>query len=125
MPSLERYADLAVGLEPADARTVPGTRIDNNEGTARLVKVNRLWRDDPNKDVIDWPRKRPPVDDKLHFILEHVRRGLGQMLAILIATLAHHVQKQHASLRGIDKVFERRRKDAKRWRERTTEILAG
>ena len=124
MPGLECYTDLAVGFEPADARAVPGTRIDNNERAARPVKVNRLGRDYTDEDVVDWPLKGPSVDDKLDFIVKHMRRGLGQMFAILIAALAHHFQIQHASLRGIDKIFERRRKDAKHWRELATRIPA-
>jgi hypothetical protein len=124
MPSLKRHTNLAVGLEAADTRAVPGTGVDDNEGTARLVNVHRLGRDNPHQNVVDWSLKCPPVDDKIYFIVEHMRRSLGQMFAILIAALAHHAPIQHASLRGIDKIFECRRKDAKRRRELTNRILA-
>jgi hypothetical protein len=50
-------------------------------------------------------------------VIEHVRRTLRQMLAILIAALAHDIPEQHAALRGIDHVFQGRGKYAERLRE--------
>src|SRR5215510_13291400 len=120
----ERYADFAVGLESPDAGAMPGARVDNNKRTTRRVKLNRRGRDDPGKGIIDRSRQCPSVDDELRLIVQDVRRGLGQMLVILIAALAHHVEEQHATLRGIDQIFERRRKDPEIWRELTARILA-
>ena len=42
MPGLERDADLAVGLEAADARAVPGARVDHDEGPAGRDRFRRL-----------------------------------------------------------------------------------
>src|SRR5262245_50126327 len=46
------------------------------------------------------------------------------MLVILIAALTHHVQEKHATLRGIDHVLERRRKNPEIWHQLTAWILA-
>jgi hypothetical protein len=105
MPGLERNADLAVGLESADARAMPGARIDDDERPARRIDFDASWRDDSHQSVVDRPSKRSAVDEKLHLVVEHVRSGLSQMLAILIAALAHDIPEQHAALRGIDHVF--------------------
>src|SRR5215475_2218171 len=43
VPSLERDANFAVGLEATDARPVPRTRIDDNERTKGRIDSSRLW----------------------------------------------------------------------------------
>ena len=57
MAGLERDADLAVGLEAADARAVPGARIDHDERTAGRIDGHALRRDDAHEAVIDRPRR--------------------------------------------------------------------
>ena len=101
MPGLERDADFAVGLEAADAGTVPGARIDDDERPARRIDFDPPRRNDPHEAVVDRPIERAAVDDELDLVVEHVRSGLGQMFAILIAALAHHVPEQDAALRGV------------------------
>ena len=49
MSGLERDADFAVGLEAADAGTVPGARIDDDERPARRDRSRRLAAERP------WP----------------------------------------------------------------------
>src|SRR5262249_56782246 len=88
MPSVKRHADFAIGLEAANTRAVPGTWIDDNERSAPRVNLNRPRRDDAGQDVIDPAVERPAVDNKLYLVLKHVRRRLGQMFRIMIATLA-------------------------------------
>ena len=41
VPGLHRHADLAVGLEAADAGAVAGARIDDDEGTLQRVDRRR------------------------------------------------------------------------------------
>src|SRR5262245_45411546 len=53
-----------------------------------------------------------------------MRRGLGQIFMKLIPTLAHHVQEKHATLRGIDQIFEGWRKDPEGRRELSVRSLA-
>ena len=117
MAGLERHADLAVGLEAADAGAMPGARIDDDERPARRIDFDALRRNDPHQRVVDRPLERAAVDDELDLVVEHMRSGLGQMLAVLVAALAHDVPEQDAALRRVDHVFHGWRKHAKR-RER-------
>ncbi len=107
MPGLERNADLAVGLEAADARTVSGARIDDDERTARRIDLDALRRHDPHQNVVDRPVQLPAVHHEFHLVVEHVRGGLRQVLAVLIAALAHDVPEQHAALGRIRHVLDR------------------
>ena len=125
MPGLERDADLAVGLEAADARAVPGARIDDDEGPARRVDLDALRRNDPHERIVDRPLERAAVDDELDLVVEHMRRGLGQMLAILVAALPHDIPEQDAALRGIDHVFHSGGKHAQRATCRSREPQRG
>ena len=124
MAGLEGDADLAVGLEAADAGAVPGARIDHDKGAPRRIDRDALRRDDAHEGVIDRPLERAAVDDELGLVVEHVRRGLGEMLAILVAALAHHVEEQEAALRGVDHVFDRRSKGTRGRRNRRFGWLA-
>ena len=115
MPGLERDADFAVGLEAANARTVSGARIDNDERPALRIDLDALRRNDPHEGIVDRPLERAAVDDELHLVIQHMRGGFGQMFAILIAALAHDVPEQDGALRGVDHVFHGRRKQRRTW----------
>ena len=105
MAGLEGDADLAVGLEAADARTVPGARIDDDERSPCWIDLDAFGRDHLHQSIVDRPLERAAVDDKLDLIVENMRGGLCQMLAILVAALAHDVPEQDAALRRIDHVL--------------------
>ena len=62
MAGLEGDADLAVGLEAADARAVPGARIDDDERTPRRIDLNALRRNDAHERVVDRPFERAAID---------------------------------------------------------------
>ncbi len=47
MAGLERDADLAVGLEAADAGTMPGARVDDDERPPRRIDLDARRRNDP------------------------------------------------------------------------------
>ena len=122
MPRLERHADLAVGLEAADARAMPGARVDDDERPPRRIELDGRRRHHFHEGVVDRTIKRPAVDEELDLVVEHVRSGLGQVLAVLVAALAHHVPEQHAALRGIHHVLhgggkhsERRKRAGRCW----------
>jgi hypothetical protein len=112
MSRLERNADLAVSLEAADARSMPGARIDDDERAAGRVGRDALWRDDAHEAVIDRPLELAAVHHELEGEVEHVRDGLGQMRTVLVAALAHHVPVQDAALCRVDRVLHGRRKRA-------------
>jgi hypothetical protein len=48
MAGLQGHADFAVVLHAADARTVPGARIDDNERPLRRVDRGARRRHDPH-----------------------------------------------------------------------------
>ena len=108
MAGLEGDADLAVGLEAADARPVPGARIDDDEGATPRIDLHARRRDDTRKRVVDRPLERAAIDHELGRVTQHVRRELSHMLVVLVAALPHHIQEQDAPLRGVDHVLSRR-----------------
>ena len=67
------------------------------------------------------------VDEQLDLIIEHVWSALRQMLAILVAPLAHDVPEQDAALRGIGQIVHGRSKYAERRKrvDRRWLLLAG
>ena len=97
---------------PCPARgstTTNGRRVGSISTPAR--------RHDAHQPVIDRPLERAAVEDQLDLVVEDVRRRLRQMLAILVAALAHDVPEQDAALRGIDHVFDRRARTVRRTKQ--------
>ncbi len=79
MAGLERDADLAVGLEAADARAMAGARIDDDERPAGRIDFDAFRRNDPDERVVDRPLERAAVDDEFHRVFEHVRRDFARV----------------------------------------------
>src|SRR5262249_47720023 len=101
-------ADFAVGLETPDARSVPGTRIDDHKRPAFRVDLDTFGRDHAYEAVIDRPLKRGAADHEFDLVVEDVGHSLGEVLAVLIAALAHHVPKQQGTLGSVGHVFDSR-----------------
>ncbi len=112
MTGLERDADLAVGLEPTDARAVARAGIDDHEGPTVLVDLDPLRRHDPDERVVHRALEPPAIDDQLHLVVEDIRRGLGEARPIGIAALTHDVPKQYRPLGGVRHVVDAWRKSA-------------
>ena len=108
MTGLHGDADFAVGLEAANPGAMTRARIDDDERTAIEIDLHALWRDDAHQDVVDGRFEFPAVDDQFHGVIQDMRRGLGDVLAVLVSALAHDVEEQHAALAGIDHVFHGR-----------------
>ena len=106
MPCLHGNADFAVRLEAADARPMAGARIHHHEWPTRGIDLNSRRRNNAHQQVIDRPLQRPAVHHQLGLIVEDMGNLLGEMVAILIAALAHHVAEQDAALGCIYHVFE-------------------
>ena len=98
MAGLEDDADLAVGLEAADAWTVSGARIDHDKRPARRIDLDAGRRDHPRQAVVDRPFQRAAIDDQFDLVVQNVRRRLGGMLTERIAPLPHDVEKQNATV---------------------------
>ena len=97
MAGFECNADLAVGLEAADAGTVAGSRIDDDEWPQLRIDLDAVGRNDAHKGIIYRPIELAAVHDQFDLVVEHVRRGFGHVLAILIAALTH--TSQNSTLR--------------------------
>ena len=78
MPGLHRDADLAVGLEAADARAVAGARVDDDERPLPGVDLHPLGRDDAGEQVVDRAGEGAAVEDELGLVVEDVRRELAR-----------------------------------------------
>ena len=103
----QRDADLALLLEAADARTVPGARIDDDERP--LSQVGRLARlgFDAHQCIVDRALELSAIQN--HLVVEHEHRRLAGPVVLdrLIAALAQHVPEQDLALHGVDPVFPR------------------
>jgi hypothetical protein len=114
MAGLQRNADFTVGFETTNARAVPGARVHDNEGPQLRIDLNACGRNNPHETIVHGPLERTSVDDRLNFVIEHMRSGLRHVFAVLVSALTHHIPKQNAALGGVDRVLHRGRKYAKR-----------
>ena len=65
MAGTHRHAELAVGLEAADARPVPGARIDHHERALQRIDRHPGRRLDPHQQVVDRLVERAAVQHQL------------------------------------------------------------
>src|SRR5262245_33017875 len=96
MAGLHGNPDFTVGFETANAWPVPGTGVDNDERPARLVDCNAVRRNDAHEGVIDGTRKGAAVENEFSLVVQHMRCGLGEMLAVGVPSLTHNVPEQNA-----------------------------
>ena len=75
MAGLHRHADLAVGLEAADAGAVAGARVDDDEGPLQRVDVDAFGRNDSYERVIDRALEPAAVEHDLGLVVEQVGGG--------------------------------------------------
>ena len=101
MPGLQHLADLALMLHPANARPLPGTRIENDERTLARIHRNAGRRPDANEDVIHRAIKRPSVQHHLETEVQDRGRYPFLLFLIAVAALAQDVQCQNPTLPSI------------------------
>ena len=104
MPRFQRHADLAVGLEAADARAMPGARVHHHEGAFYRVDHHALGRLDAHQKIIHRSRQGAPVTDQIRLEAQHVRHGFRIVRCRLFGSLAHHVHEQHGALTGVRRI---------------------
>src|SRR5512140_780509 len=90
MRGIQGDPDLAVRLEPADPWTMAGAWVNDNEGPAGQIDLDTFWGNDADEYIGHWPLKGTAVDDNFEWVAQDVRRVVGGLLAILIASFAHH-----------------------------------
>ena len=98
---LKRHADFALGLEPADAGPVTGTRIDDDERPLLLIDLDAFRRSDAGQEIIHGMRKLASVHNEFDAELENVRSGLGGVLLVLFASLLQDVEEKNPALPSI------------------------
>ena len=86
----------------------PARGSTTTNGRRFEIDFDTLGRNDAHQRVVDRLVQLAAVDDQFGGILQDMRRGLGDVFAILVAALTHDVQEQHAALSGIDHVFHGR-----------------
>ena len=107
MAGLKGDADLALRLEAANAGSMAGARIDDDEGPLLLIDLDAFRRRDAGQNVVDRTRKLAPVHDELGAEFENVRGWLGGVLLVLLAPLLHDVEEKDPALPGIDPIRPR------------------
>jgi hypothetical protein len=108
VPGLHGDTDFAIGLEAANAGTMAGARINHDERSTPRINLDALRGNDPHKRVIDRLLEISAVDDQFSGVTQYMWRGLCYVVTILVAALAHDIEKQHAALPGIHHVFDGR-----------------
>ena len=105
MAGMHRHAEFAVGLEAADARPVPGTRIDHHERALQRIDHHPGRRLDPHQQIVDRPGEGAAVQHQFGVEAQHMRHRLVLLRVVLVAALAHHVPEQDGALPGIHPVL--------------------
>ncbi len=100
-------ADLAVGLEAANAGAVAGARVDDHVGPFPVQNLDTLRRNDFEQHVIDRRREIAPVHHRLVVVNEHRRRARRFMRDVVIAALAQNIERQDGAFDGVTGVFFR------------------
>ena len=105
MAIVQGDADLAVGLEAADAGAMAGARIDDHIGPLPVVHLDALRRDDLQQHVIARAGQGVPVHRDFVVVDQHRRRAGGFMGDVVVAALAQHVERQHVALRRVLRMY--------------------
>ncbi len=100
----QRDADLAVGLEAADAGAVPGARIDDHVGALPALHLDPLGREDFEQHLVGRAAQGLAVEDHLVIVDEHRRRAGRLVGRVLVGALAKHVKGEREALRGVGRV---------------------
>ncbi len=99
-------ADLAVGLEAANAGAMAGARIDDDDRALGGVDRQALWRGDADQAIVDRAGQIGAGQDDLAVEIQHMGHAFGQMRLILVAALALDVGEQDGALQRVDAIVE-------------------
>jgi hypothetical protein len=101
----QRHADLGVRLEAADARSMAGARIDDDERSQCLVGRDAGGRDDPHQRVVHRMFEFASVGQHLVLVRKQRRLAGSLVLDVSVAALAQRVPKERGPLPEIDRVL--------------------
>ena len=108
MAGAHGHADLAVGLEAADAGAVPRARIDHDKGPLQRIDHHAGRWLDPDQQVVDRFDESTRVQHQFSVEAEHMRHRLGFLRVVLLAALSQHIPEQDGALRCIGCVVAKR-----------------
>ncbi len=98
--------DLTVGLHAADARAMPGARIEHDERPLSWVEFDPHRRQDANEAVIDGALELAPSHHQFEFEVQDVRNLLGGMFEVVVAALAQDVEEKDRALPRVDPIID-------------------
>ncbi|MNN36633.1 hypothetical protein D3C81_1505360 [compost metagenome] len=104
MPRTQGHADLGIVLEAADARAMPGARVEDQVGAPLRVHLHPGRRQDAQQGVVDRALEAAPVQHGLVVEVQQRRLALLQVLQIVVAALAQGVPEQQRALGNVDAV---------------------
>ncbi len=93
-------------LKPPMPGPWPARGSTTTKGRRVRIDLDARRRNDAHQQVIHRPLQRPAIHHQLGLVVEDVWHRFGEMFAILVAALAHHVEEQHAALGRIRHVFK-------------------
>ncbi len=102
---MQRYPDLGIVLEAADAGTVASARVDDHVRAALGIHRDALWRNDAQQRVVDRTLERATVHHDLIVEAQHRRQSLPLVLEEVVAALAQRVPEEDGALREVDAVL--------------------
>ena len=101
----ESDPDFAVLLHAADAGTVAGSRIEDDERALHRINLDAGRRHDPEESVIDGPLEAAPVENGLKLEVQDVRRRPRKIFKMVVPAAAEHVEEQDRTLPGVNPIF--------------------
>ena len=105
MTRRQRDADLAVVLHAADAWSVAGARIDDDDGRLGRIELHVVGWDDPDQGIVDGPLQRASVAHQLRLEVENVRSFLRAVLQVDVAAFPQNIQAQNGALPGVEPIL--------------------
>ena len=89
---LQRLADFAFRLHPANTRPVSGARIDDHDWRLGGINLDPYRRNDLHEQIVHRTLQRPAVADKFSGKIEDMRRFLRGALDVLVASLPQRIE---------------------------------
>ncbi len=105
MPGLKCVADLAYRFEAADPRSLPGTRIDDEDRALAVIDFGAVRRNDAQERVVDRMRQFVAAHHQLAIVDQDRGHAARQHILMLVTALAQDVQKQDRPLPDVAHIF--------------------
>ena len=105
VPRAKHDADLAIVLHAANAGSVTGPGIEDDERPLLGIDCDASRRNDSDQPIIDRTLESPTVEYQFALETLYMRRLSCVMVKIVVAALAQHIKEQHRTLPPVYPVF--------------------